>query len=51
MHPSAFEELGLPINPETIRYLTTLPPILTRAMLLVTAVVVFVLDYSLKVSL
>ncbi|SGY99254.1 BQ5605_C034g11276 [Microbotryum silenes-dioicae] len=47
----AFEEVGLPYNTEKIRYLTTLPPYLARNLLLVTPVVVFVIDYSLKPEL
>ncbi|SCZ90274.1 BZ3500_MvSof-1268-A1-R1_Chr9g10773 [Microbotryum saponariae] len=47
----AFEEVGLPYNAEKIRYLTTLPPYLARNLLLVTPVVVFVIDYSLKPEL
>ncbi|GAA5826453.1 hypothetical protein JCM11251_002378 [Rhodosporidiobolus azoricus] len=44
----AFEEVGLPIDTTRIRYLTTLPPFLARSMMLVTPIVCFVLDYSLK---
>ncbi|BGP40805.1 8-oxo-dGTP diphosphatase [Rhodotorula kratochvilovae] len=44
----AFEEVGLPIDTTRIRYLTSLPPFLARSMVLVTPVVCFVLDYSLK---
>ncbi|SCV70036.1 BQ2448_1430 [Microbotryum intermedium] len=47
----AFEEIGLPYNAEKIRYLCTLPPYLARNLLLVTPVVVFVIDYSLKPEL
>lgn len=47
---TAFEEVGLPIDTTRIRYLTSLPPFLARSMMLVTPVVSFVLDYSLKVS-
>lgn len=46
----AFEEVGLPADPEKVRYLTTLPPFLSRSLLLVTPVVCFVLDTTLKVS-
>ncbi|KAM0745936.1 hypothetical protein T439DRAFT_330292 [Meredithblackwellia eburnea MCA 4105] len=44
----AFEEVGLPTNPECVRYLTSLPPFLSRSLLLVTPVVVFILDASLR---
>ncbi|GAA5878532.1 hypothetical protein JCM1840_005540 [Sporobolomyces johnsonii] len=47
----AFEEVGIPIDTTRIRYLTTLPPFLTRSLVLVTPVVCFVLDYSLKPDL
>ncbi|KAK4057275.1 8-oxo-dGTP diphosphatase [Microbotryomycetes sp. JL221] len=47
----AFEEIGLPPNPNVVRYLTTLPPFLARSLLLVTPVVVFILDSSLKPNL
>lgn len=48
---SAFEEVGLPIDTTRIRYLTALPPFLARSMMLVTPVVCFNLDYSLRASL
>ncbi|BGP32745.1 8-oxo-dGTP diphosphatase [Rhodotorula toruloides] len=47
----AFEEVGLPVDTTRIRYLTSLPPFLARSMMLVTPVVCFVLDYSLKPEL
>ncbi|GAA5896449.1 hypothetical protein JCM6882_001016 [Rhodosporidiobolus microsporus] len=47
----AFEEVGLPIDTTRIRYLTALPPFLARSMMLVTPIVCFVLDYSLKPEL
>ncbi|GAA6003044.1 hypothetical protein JCM10207_001960 [Rhodosporidiobolus poonsookiae] len=47
----AFEEIGLPIDTTRIRYLTALPPFLARSMMLVTPIVCFVLDYSLKPEL
>ncbi|BGO92062.1 hypothetical protein NBRC10512_000793 [Rhodotorula toruloides] len=47
----AFEEVGLPIDTTRIRYLTSLRPFLARSMMLVTPVVCFVLDYSLKPEL
>lgn len=48
---TAFEEVGLPIDTTRIRYLTTLPPFLARSMMLVTPVVCFNLDYSIRVRL
>ncbi|GAA5964981.1 hypothetical protein JCM3765_004815 [Sporobolomyces pararoseus] len=47
----AWEEVGIPIDTTRIRYLTTLPPFLMRNLSLVTPVVVFILDYSLKPEL
>lgn len=47
----AFEEIGLPTNPNSVRYLTSLAPFLARSLLLVTPVVVFILDSSLKPNL
>ncbi|KWU41324.1 hypothetical protein RHOSPDRAFT_23217 [Rhodotorula sp. JG-1b] len=47
----AFEEVGLPIDTTRIRYLTTLPPFLARSMMLVTPVVCFNLDYSIRPDL
>ncbi|GAA5905802.1 NUDIX hydrolase [Sporobolomyces salmoneus] len=47
----AWEEVGVPIDTTRIRYLTTLPPFLMRNLSLVTPVVVFILDYSLKPEL
>ena len=47
---AAFEEVGLPLETNAVRYLTTLPPFLSRSLLLVTPVVVFILDSSLKAS-
>ncbi|CEQ41388.1 SPOSA6832_03104, partial [Sporobolomyces salmonicolor] len=44
----AFEEVGIPIDTTRIRYLTALPPFLVRSLTLVTPVVCFILDYSLK---
>ncbi|GJN91155.1 hypothetical protein Rhopal_004173-T1 [Rhodotorula paludigena] len=47
----AYEEVGIPIDTTRIRYLTALPPFLARSMMLVTPIVCFVLDYSLKPEL
>ncbi|GAA6043602.1 hypothetical protein JCM8097_008282 [Rhodosporidiobolus ruineniae] len=47
----AFEEIGLPIDTTRIRYLTALPPFLARSMMLITPIVCFVLDYSLRPEL
>ncbi|GAA5971141.1 hypothetical protein JCM11641_004159 [Rhodosporidiobolus odoratus] len=47
----AFEEIGLPIDTTQQRYLTALPPFLARSTMLVTPIVCFVLDYSLKPEL
>jgi hypothetical protein len=46
---AAFEEIGLPMDSARARYLTTLPPFLTRSHLIVTPVVVFILDPLIKV--
>lgn len=45
---AAFEEVGLPTNTEAIKYLCSLRPFLSRALLLVTPIVVFIVDYSLE---
>ncbi|GAA96223.1 uncharacterized protein L969DRAFT_91673 [Mixia osmundae IAM 14324] len=47
----AFEEIGLPVNTHSVRYLTSLRPFLTRSCLIVTPVVVFVLDSSIQSKL
>lgn len=48
----AFEEIGLPISSESVRHLCNLPPFLSRsAPLLVTPVVCFLLDATLKPNL
>jgi hypothetical protein len=47
----AFEEVGLPINTETVRYLCSLRPFLTRTNLIVTPVVVYILDPSIEPDL
>lgn len=46
----AHEETGLPINPASIRYLTSFAPVVAPNNLLVTPVVVIVLDNRIKVS-
>ena len=43
------EEVGLPIDKHRVRYLTTLAPTISRAGLLITPIVAFVLDYSIQV--
>lgn len=46
----AFEEIGLPLSDNAVRYITCLPPFLARSLLVVTPVVFLILDYTLKVS-
>lgn len=50
MSMTAFEEIGLPMNFDTVRLLTILEPVLSPNDLLVTPVVVFLTDsYSYNV--